>query len=154
MVIHGCGATSRWPHVSHLRLVLNNIHHLTNQSASVTNRKTLYRFLLNDGGWGGGEVHKGAYIFLFQVKEMIDGFIHVLRATDDRHLVWVGSSALRKPEINLKITSCVKTGAVRVENLNCVEKLYLKSSKPVVPNLLCSEVVKMAIICTYVCINE
>lgn len=44
-----------------------------------------------------------AYIFLFQVKEVIDGFIHKLRASCDCHKVRVCSSTLGKPEINLKM---------------------------------------------------
>lgn len=53
------------------------------------------------------KVQRGAYIFLFQVKEMIDGFIHVLRATNYSHLVWVSSSTLWKLEINLKTGKCL-----------------------------------------------
>ena len=47
-------------------------------------------------------MHRKAYKFLFQVKEMVDGFIHKLRATCDCHEVRVCSSTLGKPEINLK----------------------------------------------------
>lgn len=43
-----------------------------------------------------------AYIFLFQVKKVVDGFIHELWTTRDCHKVWVCSSALGKPEINLE----------------------------------------------------
>ena len=45
-----------------------------------------------------------AYVFFFQVKEVVDGFIHKLRATCDCHKVRVCSSTLGKPEINLKKT--------------------------------------------------
>lgn len=46
-------------------------------------------------------MHGTAYIFLFQVKKVVDGFIHKVRATYDCHVVWVCSSTLGKPEINL-----------------------------------------------------
>lgn len=42
------------------------------------------------------------YIFFFQVKKVVDGFIHEFWASYDCHKVWVSSSALGKPEINLK----------------------------------------------------
>lgn len=42
-----------------------------------------------------------SYIFLFQVEEVVDGFVHQLRATGDCHQVRVCSSTLGKPEINL-----------------------------------------------------
>lgn len=47
-------------------------------------------------------MHRKAYIFLFQVQEVVDGFIHKLGTTCDGHQVWVCSSTLGKPEINLK----------------------------------------------------
>lgn len=47
-------------------------------------------------------MQRKAYIFFFQVKEVVDGFIHKLRATCDCHKVRVCSSTLGKPEINLR----------------------------------------------------
>lgn len=48
------------------------------------------------------KMFRGAYIFLFQVQEVIDGFIHVFRTTYYCHKVWVCSATLWKPEVNLK----------------------------------------------------
>lgn len=48
------------------------------------------------------DVQRATHVFFFQVKEVVDGFIHKLRATCDSHKVWVCSSTLGKPEINLK----------------------------------------------------
>lgn len=42
------------------------------------------------------------HIFFFQVKEVVNGFIHQFWATYDSHKVRVGSSSRGKPEINLK----------------------------------------------------
>lgn len=43
------------------------------------------------------------HIFFFQVKEVVNGFIHKFWTSYDRHKFWVGSSTLGKPEINLKV---------------------------------------------------
>lgn len=44
------------------------------------------------------------YVFLFKVQEVVDGLVHQLRTTCDRHQVGVGRPTLRKPEINLEQT--------------------------------------------------
>lgn len=59
--------------------------------------------------------HEEAYVFFFQVKEMVDGFIHKLRTTCDRDKVWVCSSVLGKPEINLNEMRVMKITIVTVD---------------------------------------
>ncbi len=60
-------------------------------------------------------MHRKSYVFLFQVKEVVDGFIHKLRATCDSHKVRVCSSTLGKPEINLKKDGAMsRTGYFKV----------------------------------------
>lgn len=51
---------------------------------------------------------------------MVDGFIHKLRATGDCHEVWVCSSTLGKPEINLKSLK-EKLKFVRIQKVQYLE---------------------------------
>lgn len=89
LLVHGC--CGRSPE-RHLCLVLNHVSHLF-----VTHSCIFFATIP-----GNVLVLTVTHIFFFQIKEVVNGLIHKFRASYDCHKVRVSSSALGKPEINLK----------------------------------------------------